>query len=68
MKDILKGKLVQLAAVDPEEVSKSFAAWNRDSEYKRLLDTEPSLIMIAGHDGEQMAELTKTGVVKMGFK
>ena len=31
MKDILKGKLVQLAAVDPEEVSKSFAAWNRDS-------------------------------------
>jgi RimJ/RimL family protein N-acetyltransferase len=39
MKDILKGKLVQLAAVDPEEVSKHFAAWDRDSEYKRLLDT-----------------------------
>ena len=41
MKNILKGRLVHLAAVDPEEVSKSFAAWNRDSEYKRLLDTEP---------------------------
>lgn len=41
MKDILKGKLVHLAAVDPEEVSKCFAAWNRDSEYKRLLDTDP---------------------------
>ena len=40
MKDILKGKLVQLAAVDPEEVSKHFASWNRDSEYKRLLDTD----------------------------
>lgn len=40
MKDILKGKLVHLAAMDPEEVSKSFAAWNRDSEYKRLLDTD----------------------------
>lgn len=40
MKDILKGTLVQLAAIDPEEVSKSFTAWNRDSEYKRLLDTD----------------------------
>jgi RimJ/RimL family protein N-acetyltransferase len=41
MKDILKGKLVRLAAVDPEEVSKLFAVWNRDSEYKRLLDADP---------------------------
>jgi len=41
MKDILKGKLVCLAAVDAEEVSKSFAAWDRDSEYRRLLDTDP---------------------------
>ena len=41
MKDILKGKLVHLAAVDAEEVSKSFAAWSRDSEYSRLLDTDP---------------------------
>lgn len=40
MNDILKGKLVRLAAVDPEEVSKGFADWNRDSEYKRLLDTD----------------------------
>lgn len=40
MKDILKGTLVQLAAVDAEEVSKHFAAWNRDSEYRRLLDTD----------------------------
>lgn len=40
MKDILRGKLIRLAAVDPEEVSKHFADWNRDSEYKRLLDTE----------------------------
>jgi RimJ/RimL family protein N-acetyltransferase len=40
MKDILKGKLVSLAAVDPEEVGKHFADWNRDSEFKRLLDTD----------------------------
>jgi len=37
----LKGKLVRLAGIDPDEVSKSFAQWNRDSEYMRLLDTDP---------------------------
>jgi RimJ/RimL family protein N-acetyltransferase len=41
MKDLLKGSLVHLAAVDPEEVSKQFSSWDRDSEYKRLLDTDP---------------------------
>ncbi len=41
MKDLLMGNLVHLAAVDPEEVSKHFASWNRDSEFKRLLDTDP---------------------------
>jgi len=38
------------------------------AEFKRLRETEPSLIMIAGHDGEQMAELLKMGVVTKGFK
>jgi RimJ/RimL family protein N-acetyltransferase len=41
MKDLFKGKLVRLAGIDPEEVSKSFAQWNRDSEFMRLLDTDP---------------------------
>ena len=41
MKDLLKGSLIHLAAVDPEEVSKQFSSWDRDSEYKRLLDTDP---------------------------
>jgi RimJ/RimL family protein N-acetyltransferase len=39
MKDILKGELVQLAAFDAEEMGKAYAIWNRDSEFKRLLDT-----------------------------
>ena len=38
MKDIFKGKLVRLSAVDPEEVSKAFSRWNRDSEFTRLLN------------------------------
>lgn len=41
MDDLFKGKLVRLAGIDPDEVSKSFAQWNRDSEYMRLLDTDP---------------------------
>ncbi len=42
MEDLFKGKLVRLAATDPEELSKSFSRWNRDSEFKRLLDFDPA--------------------------
>jgi len=41
MEDLFTGKLVRLAGVDPDEVSKSFAQWSRDSEFMRLLDTDP---------------------------
>jgi RimJ/RimL family protein N-acetyltransferase len=38
MKDILKGELVRLSAVDHEELGKAYAAWNQDSELTRFLD------------------------------
>ena len=38
MNDIFAGKLVRLSAVDPEEMSKAFSRWNRDSEFTRLLN------------------------------
>ena len=38
MDNILKGKLVRLAAYDPDEVGKAFSTWTRDSEYWRLMD------------------------------
>jgi RimJ/RimL family protein N-acetyltransferase len=41
MEDLLTGKLVRLAGIDPAEVSQSFAQWNRDSEYMRLMDSDP---------------------------
>jgi len=41
MKNLFEGKLVRLAGIEPEEVSKSFVQWHRDSEYMRLLDTDP---------------------------
>jgi RimJ/RimL family protein N-acetyltransferase len=39
MKDLLKGDLVRLSAFDHEELSKAYAAWNRDTELTRLMDT-----------------------------
>ena len=37
MKDVFTGKFVRLSAFDPEEMSKAFARWHRNSEYLRLL-------------------------------
>lgn len=42
MKALLQGKLVRLAAMDPEEASGAFSRWNRDSELARLLDSDPA--------------------------
>ena len=39
MNDVLTGKLVRLSAFDPEEMSKAFPRWNRNSEYVRLLNS-----------------------------
>ena len=39
MKDVLIGKFVRLSAFDPEEMSKAFPRWNRNSEYFRLLNS-----------------------------
>lgn len=39
MNDVLTGKLVRLAAYDPEEMSKAFTRWATHSEYMRLLNS-----------------------------
>jgi RimJ/RimL family protein N-acetyltransferase len=38
---IFQGELVRLKMDDPEILAKAFSRWRRDSEYYRLLDTEP---------------------------
>lgn len=38
MNEIYKGTLVQLSAVDPQEFSRAFTGWRRDSEFMRLMD------------------------------
>jgi RimJ/RimL family protein N-acetyltransferase len=62
MNDILKGKLVHLAAMDPEDVSKHFSAWDRDSEYKRLLDLDAPRL----HSAKAVKEWLEKELGKMG--
>ena len=42
MKDILKGTLVRLSAMDSEEIGKALSRQGRDSELMRLMDTGPT--------------------------
>lgn len=39
MRDVFKGELVRLGAMDAEEAGKAFSRWTRDSEFRRLLDS-----------------------------
>ena len=38
---LFQGKLVHLGMDNPEELAKCFSGWRRDTEYYRLLDTDP---------------------------
>jgi RimJ/RimL family protein N-acetyltransferase len=54
MEDMFKGTLVRLSAIDPDELGKNFARWNRDSEFKRLLDIDPARLHSAKATKEWM--------------
>jgi RimJ/RimL family protein N-acetyltransferase len=41
-KSILTGTLVHLAALEPQALAEAINRWDRDSEYRRLLDSEPA--------------------------
>ena len=41
MREIFTGKLVRLAAYDPQEMSKAVTRWILNSEYQRLLNSAP---------------------------
>jgi RimJ/RimL family protein N-acetyltransferase len=40
--NLLHGTLVRLAAEEPQTLAEAVNRWDRDSEYRRLLDAEPS--------------------------
>ena len=41
---LFQGELVRLVAEDPEVMAKAFNKWDRDSEYMRLLNTDPPMM------------------------
>jgi RimJ/RimL family protein N-acetyltransferase len=45
--DLFHGKLVRLAADEPEQAGQAISRWGRDSEYWRLLDDSPPLLWSA---------------------
>lgn len=44
MRDLFRGELVRLTAEDPDVRAKTEVNWHRDSEYHRLLDSDPALL------------------------
>lgn len=40
--ELLQGSLVRLSSEDPQVMAEAFARWNQNSEYFRLLDSDPS--------------------------
>ena len=41
MKSLFEGQLVRLTSEDPESVARGFARWMQDSEFVRMLETNP---------------------------
>ena len=41
----LKGKFVQLTAVEPQELAQAFQRWNQDSEYQRFSLVDPAALL-----------------------
>lgn len=45
MRELFRGELVCLTAEDPEVRAKIEVHWQRDSEYRRMIDTEPAMVV-----------------------
>jgi RimJ/RimL family protein N-acetyltransferase len=45
--NLFRGELVRLTAEEPELLGKTFSGWDRNSEFRRLLDDEPPCLWSA---------------------
>jgi len=45
MNNIFQGTLVALAVDDPQVLAGAFTRWNRNAEFRRLLDDEPAILL-----------------------
>lgn len=44
MKDLFRGELVRLTNEEPEAFAKASTRWQRDTEYTRLIDSDPAFL------------------------
>ncbi len=58
MKDIFTGKLVRLSGFDPDEMSKAWSRWYRNSEYARLLNSSARPLQSSKAEQKWMEEET----------
>lgn len=62
MRAVFTGKFVRLSAFDPEEMSRAFPRWHRNSEFLRLLNASPRPLHSSKAEQkwmeEEVAELT----------
>jgi len=42
--NLFQGEHIRLVSEDPEVMAKAFSKWDRDSEYMRLLDSDPPIL------------------------
>jgi len=47
MNDLLHGKLVHLTAENSDLLASEFSRWNQDTEWERLLDSDPPKLLSA---------------------
>ena len=59
MKDILKGDLVRLSAMDHDEIGKALSRYARDSELMRLMDSGPARLHSAKAASKFFEEMIK---------
>jgi len=65
---LFEGQLVRLSSEDPQILAQAFARWNQNSEYFRLLDSDPAHLWSANKFKEFLEkELESTLVVNLLF-
>jgi RimJ/RimL family protein N-acetyltransferase len=65
---LFEGQLVRLSSEDPQTLAQAFARWNQNSEYFRLLDSDPAHLWSANKFKEFLEkELESTLVVNLLF-
>jgi RimJ/RimL family protein N-acetyltransferase len=56
MLDLFRGKLVRLAKDEPEVLAKAYSRWDRDSEFRRLLDDRAAILWSSNKIAEWVKE------------